>query len=203
MRSSAGATHFSSRKCCHPQTIEVGANARRPLGIQVTVANHETFPFTDKVFGVLLQYPTTEGAIIDYEPFIKSAHAAGALAIVAADLLALALVRPPGEMGADVAVGSSRSVSAFQLGCGGPHAAYFATRDQYKRHLPGRLVGVSHDAAGRPAYRLALQTREQHIPPRQSDEQHLHGAGAARGHGLDVCGLSWTRRIAENCPPRA
>jgi glycine dehydrogenase len=147
---------------CHPQTIEVVQTRARPLGIQVTVGNHETFSFTDKVFGVLLQYPTTEGAIIDYEPFIKSAHAAGALAIVAADLLALALVRPPGEMGADVAVGSSQRFGV-PLGCGGPHAAYFATRDQYKRHLPGRLVGVSHDAAGRPAYRLSLQTREQHI----------------------------------------
>src|SRR4030095_8686090 len=153
---------FFVSEMCHPQTIQVVQTRARPLGIQVTVANHETFSFTDKVFGVLLQYPTTEGAIIDYEPFITSAHAAGALAIVAADLIALALVRPPGEMGADVAVGSSQRFGV-PLGCGGPHAAYFATRDQYKRHLPGRLVGVSHDAAGRPAYRLALQTREQHI----------------------------------------
>ena len=157
-----GRDTFFVSEMCHPQTIEVVQTRARPLGIQVTVANHETFSLTDKVFGVLLQYPTTEGAIIDYEPFIKSAHAAGALAIVAADLLALALVRPPGEMGADVAVGSSQRFGV-PVGCGGPHAAYFATRDQYKRHLPGRLVGVSHDAAGRPAYRLALQTREQHI----------------------------------------
>ncbi len=157
-----GRDTFFVSEMCHPQTIEVVQTRARPLGIQVTVGDHATFPFTDKVFGVLLQYPTTEGAIIDYEPFIKSAHAAGALAIVAADLLALALVRPPGEMGADVVVGSSQRFGV-PLGCGGPHAAYFATRDQYKRHLPGRLVGVSHDAAGRPAYRLALQTREQHI----------------------------------------
>ena len=157
-----GRDTFFVSEMCHPQTIEVVQTRARPLGIQVTVANHETFSFTDKVFGVLLQYPTTEGAIIDYEPFIESAHSAGALAIVAADLLALALVRPPGEMGADVAIGSSQRFGV-PVGCGGPHAAYFATRDQYKRHLPGRLVGVSHDAAGRPAYRLALQTREQHI----------------------------------------
>jgi glycine dehydrogenase len=157
-----GRNTFFVSEMCHPQTIEVVQTRARPLGIQVTVANHETFSFTDKVFGVLLQYPTTEGAVSDYEPFIKSAHAAGALAIVAADLLALVLLRPPGEMGADVAVGSSQRFGV-PLGCGGPHAAYFATRDQYKRHLPGRLVGVSHDAAGRPAYRLSLQTREQHI----------------------------------------
>jgi glycine cleavage system P protein (glycine dehydrogenase) len=154
-------TFFVSDQC-HPQTIEVVQTRAWPLGIQVAVGDHASFSFTDEVFGVLLQYPTTEGAIINYEPFIKSAHEAGALAIVAADLLALTLIRPPGEMGADVAVGSTQRFGV-PLGCGGPHAAYFATRDQYKRHLPGRLVGVSHDAAGRAAYRLALQTREQHI----------------------------------------
>ncbi len=154
-------TFFVSRGC-HPQTIEVVQTRARPLGIEVVIGDHATFQFTDKVFGVLLQYPTTDGAVIDYEPFIKSAHEAGALAIVAADILALTLLRPPGEMGADVAVGSTQRFGV-PLGFGGPHAAYFATRDQYKRHMPGRLVGVSHDAAGRPAYRLALQTREQHI----------------------------------------
>ncbi|MEO6969520.1 MAG: aminomethyl-transferring glycine dehydrogenase [Chthoniobacterales bacterium] len=152
---------FVSEKC-HPQTIEVVQTRAKPLGIQVVVGDAATFQPNDKVFGVLLQYPTTDGAIIDYEPFIKFAHAAGALAIVAADILALTLLRPPGEMGADVAVGSTQRFGV-PLGFGGPHAAYFATRDQYKRHMPGRLVGVSHDAAGRPAYRLALQTREQHI----------------------------------------
>ena len=147
---------------CHPQTIEVVQTRAKPLGIQVAVGNHANFALTDQVFAVLLQYPTTDGAVLDYEPFIKEAHAAGALAIVAADILALTLIRPPGEMGADVAVGTTQRFGV-PLGCGGPHAAYLATRDQYKRHLPGRLVGVSHDAAGRPAYRLALQTREQHI----------------------------------------
>ena len=158
----SGRDTFFVSESCHPQTIEVVQTRAKPLGIQVTVGDHATFSFTDKVFGVLLQYPTTEGAVIDYEPFIKSAHDAGALAIVATDLLALTLIGPPGEMGADVAVGSTQRFGV-PLGCGGPHAAYFATRDQYKRHMPGRLVGVSHDAAGRPAYRLALQTREQHI----------------------------------------
>jgi len=153
---------FFVSEMCHPQTIAVVQTRAKPLDIKVVVGNSAIFRFSDKVFGALLQYPTTDGAIIDYEPFIKSAHEAGALAIVAADILALTLLRPPGEMGADVAVGSTQRLGV-PLGGGGPHAAYFATRDQYKRHMPGRLVGVSHDAAGRPAYRLALQTREQHI----------------------------------------
>jgi glycine dehydrogenase len=159
---SSGRDTFFVSEMCHPQTIEVVQTRAHPLGIQVAIGNPATFRFTEKVFGVLLQYPTTDGAIIDYEPFIKAAHNAGALAIIAADILALTLLRPPGEMGADVAVGTTQRFGV-PLGCGGPHAAYFATRDQYKRHLPGRLVGVSHDAAGRPACRLALQTREQHI----------------------------------------
>ncbi|CAN5579950.1 aminomethyl-transferring glycine dehydrogenase [soil metagenome] len=153
---------FFVSESCHPQTIQVVRTRAQPLGIKVRVGDHANFALTDRIFGVLLQYPTTDGAIIDYEAFIKSAHDAGALAIVAADILALTLIRPPGEMGADVAVGTTQRFGV-PLGWGGPHAAYFATRDQYKRHMPGRLVGVSHDAAGRPAYRLALQTREQHI----------------------------------------
>ena len=147
---------------CHPQTIEVVQTRAHPLGIRVEVNDPDEFVFTDQVFGVLLQYPASDGAIVDWEPVIKEAHEAGALAIVAADPLALTLIRPPGEMGADVAVGSTQRFGV-PLGAGGPHAAYIATRDAYKRHLPGRLVGVSHDAAGRPAYRLSLQTREQHI----------------------------------------
>src|SRR5262249_18872271 len=147
---------------CHPQTIEVVRTRAKPLGINVVVGDPEKFAPGEKVFGVLLQYPATDGAIIDWEETIKTAHESGALAVVAADPLALTLLRPPGEMGADVAVGSTQRFGV-PLGFGGPHAAYMATRDQYKRHLPGRLVGVSHDAAGRPAYRLSLQTREQHI----------------------------------------
>ncbi len=157
-----GRRTFFVSQSCHPQTIAVVQTRAKPLGIEVVVGNHVSFAFSDQVFGVLLQYPATDGAVFDYEPFIKSAHDAGALAIVAADILALTLIRPPGEMGADVAVGSTQRFGV-PLGGGGPHAAYFATRDQHKRHMPGRLVGVSHDAAGRPAYRLALQTREQHI----------------------------------------
>ena len=147
---------------CHPQTIEVVRTRAKPLGIEIKVDNYARFKFDDSVFGAVVQYPATDGAICDYEDFVKSAHAAGALVVVAADILALTLLKPPGEFGADVVVGNTQRFGV-PLGFGGPHAAYFATRDQYKRHMPGRLVGVSHDAEGRPAYRLALQTREQHI----------------------------------------
>jgi glycine dehydrogenase len=147
---------------CHPQTIAVVQTRAKPLGITIEIGDYSRFKFDDTVCGALVQYPATDGAIHDYTDFIKQAHDAGALVVVAADILALTLLKPPGEFGADVAVGNTQRFGV-PLGFGGPHAAYFATRDQYKRHMPGRLVGVSHDAEGRPAYRLALQTREQHI----------------------------------------
>jgi len=147
---------------CHPQTIEVVRTRAKPLGIEIVTGDFADFKFDEAVFGALVQYPATDGAIYDYEKFARGAHEAGALFVVAADILALTLLKPPGEFGADVAVGSTQRFGV-PLGFGGPHAAYIATRDQFKRHLPGRLVGVSHDAEGRPAYRLALQTREQHI----------------------------------------
>ena len=147
---------------CHPQTIEVVRTRAKPIGIEVKIENFSSFKFDNAVFGALVQYPATDGAIHDYAGFVKQAHEAGALVVVAADILALTLLKPPGEFDVDVVVGSTQRFGV-PLGFGGPHAAYFATRDQYKRHMPGRLVGVSHDAEGRPAYRLALQTREQHI----------------------------------------
>ena len=147
---------------CHPQTIAVVQTRAQPLGIEVVIGDFAKFKFKDSVFGALVQYPATDGAIFDYAEFVRQAHEAGALAVVAADILALTLLKPPGEFGADVVVGNTQRFGV-PLGFGGPHAAYFATRDQYKRHMPGRLVGVSHDAAGKPGYRLALQTREQHI----------------------------------------
>src|SRR5438046_890368 len=147
---------------CHPQTIQVVRTRAKPLGINIKIDNFSRFKFDSTVFGALVQYPATDGAIYDYTEFVRQAHTAGALVVVAADILALTLLKPPGEFGADVAVGSTQRFGV-PLGFGGPHAAYIATRDQFKRHLPGRLVGVSHDAEGRPAYRLALQTREQHI----------------------------------------
>jgi glycine dehydrogenase len=147
---------------CHPQTIAVVQTRAKPLGIEIKIDNFEKFKFDQSVFGALVQYPATDGAIYDYTEFVRHAHDAGALVVVAADILALTLLRPPGEFGADVAVGNTQRFGV-PLGFGGPHAAFFATRDQFKRHMPGRLVGVSHDAEGRLCYRLALQTREQHI----------------------------------------
>jgi glycine dehydrogenase len=145
---------------CHPQTVDVVRTRAVPLGIEVVVGDPTELP--DGCFGVLLQYPGSSGAVRDHAAIVEAAHEAGALVTVAADLLALVLLRAPGEIGADVVVGSSQRFGV-PLGFGGPHAAFIATRDAHKRTLPGRLVGVSVDAAGRPAYRLTLQTREQHI----------------------------------------
>ncbi len=147
---------------CHPQTIAVVQTRAKPLGIEIKIGDYSEFKFDSTIFGALVQYPATDGAIYDYAEFVRKAHDAGALVVVAADILALTLLKPPGEFGADVAVGNTQRFGV-PLGFGGPHAAYFATRDEFKRHMPGRLVGVSHDAEGRSAYRLALQTREQHI----------------------------------------
>ncbi|HXI53175.1 MAG TPA: aminomethyl-transferring glycine dehydrogenase, partial [Candidatus Saccharimonadales bacterium] len=153
---------FFVSETCHPQTIEVVRTRARALGCEVLVGNHHRFDFSRPVFAALLQYPATDGTVHDYRDFLERVHAHDALAIVAADLLALTLLTPPGEFGADVAVGNSQRFGV-PLGYGGPHAAFFATRAAFKRIMPGRLVGVSKDAQGRPALRLTLQTREQHI----------------------------------------
>ena len=153
---------FFVSAACHPQTIDVVKTRAAALGLKVEVGDHLTFQFHDRVFGALVQYPDTFGAVLDYSGFIEQAHAAGALVAVAADLLSLTVLRPPGEFGADVALGSAQRFG-IPLGYGGPHAAFFATRDAFKRNLPGRIVGVSKDSRGRPAMRLALRTREQHI----------------------------------------
>ncbi|MEM9467442.1 MAG: aminomethyl-transferring glycine dehydrogenase [Actinomycetota bacterium] len=145
----------------HPQTISVVETRAEPIGLETVVADPGTADL-DGVFGVLVQYPGTTGEIVALEPIIERAHAAGALVVVAADPLALTVLTPPGELGADVVVGSTQRFGV-PMGFGGPHAAYFATRESYQRSLPGRVVGVSVDAKGRAALRLALQTREQHI----------------------------------------
>ncbi len=147
---------------CHPQTIDVVKTRAGARGIEVRVSSYEDFKIGPEVFGALVQYPATDGAVIDYTKTVEELHAADALATVAADLLSLVLLTPPGEWGADIVVGNSQRFGV-PLGYGGPHAAYFATRDEFKRHLPGRIIGVSRDADGKPALRMALQTREQHI----------------------------------------
>ena len=154
-------TFFVSENC-HPQNIAVVRTRGSALGVEVVVGNHESFQFNEKVFGALIQYPDTFGVICDYSGLAEKAHAAGAMLTVATDLLALTLIKPPGEWGADIAVGSAQRFGV-PLGYGGPHAAFFATRDEFKRQMPGRIVGVSKDSRGKPALRLALGTREQHI----------------------------------------
>jgi glycine dehydrogenase len=153
---------FMIAEGCHPQTIAVVRTRAEARGVQTVVADPATFEFRPGVIGALLQYPTTDGQLVDYRACCDEAHAAGALVTVATDLLALTLLAPPGEWGADIAVGTSQRFGV-PMGYGGPHAAFFATREEHKRHVPGRLIGVSKDAAGRPALRMALQTREQHI----------------------------------------
>jgi glycine dehydrogenase len=157
----AGGVFFVDAEC-HPQTIAVVATRAEPLGIEVVVGDPPTDLSPGDTFGVLLQHPGTSGVVRDLRPAIEAVHAAGGLAVVATDLLACTLLVPPGELGADAAVGSAQRFGV-PMGFGGPHAGFLATRHAYRRSLPGRLVGVSIDAAGRPAHRLALQTREQHI----------------------------------------
>lgn len=151
---------FFASQHCHPQTLEVLRTRAEPLGIELVIGDEAAG--LPECFGVLLQYPHSLGSVQDYRALTEAAHAQGALVAVATDLLALALLAPPGEWGADIAVGTAQRFGV-PLGFGGPHAGFMACRDAYKRNMPGRLVGVSRDAQGAPALRLALQTREQHI----------------------------------------
>ena len=154
-------TFFVSSQC-HPSTIEVVRTRARARGWNIVVGDHRTWAPDGRAFGALVQYPATDGTLSDYSSFVQRVHDAGGLVTVASDLLALTLLAPPGEWGADVVVGNSQRFGV-PLGYGGPHAAFYATRDDYRRHIPGRIIGVSHDSRGRPALRMALQTREQHI----------------------------------------
>ncbi|HNK59607.1 MAG TPA: aminomethyl-transferring glycine dehydrogenase, partial [Leptospiraceae bacterium] len=147
---------------CHPQTIDVVRTRAIPVGFNVVVGDYKKFKADKSFFAVLIQYPATNGNVYDYEELIKQAHANGVLVVTAADLMSLAILKSPGELGADVAVGSTQRFG-LPLGFGGPHAGYLATKEEYKRSLPGRLIGVSKDSQGAPAMRLSLQTREQHI----------------------------------------
>ena len=152
---------FVSEKC-FAQTIDVIKTRAQCIGIDIVVGNHEKISFDESYFGAIVQYPDERGAVMDYRSFIASVHGSGALAVVAADLLSLALLKPPGEFGADVVVGSTQRFG-IPMGYGGPHAAFFATRSEFIRHMPGRIIGVSVDAQNSRAYRMTLQTREQHI----------------------------------------
>ncbi len=156
-----GNVYFVARDC-HPQTIDVLRTRARPLDIEVVVGDPSTDSLPDGVFGALLQYPGTRGDVADHRAFIERVQAGRGLVTMAADILALTLITPPGELGADIAVGNTQRFGV-PMGYGGPHAAYMATKDAYKRSLPGRLVGVSRDTKGNRGYRLALATREQHI----------------------------------------
>jgi glycine dehydrogenase len=160
--STAASPVFLADSGCHPQTLEVLRTRALPLGIEVVTGDVAALVERHDCFGALVQYPATDGGIRDWRGLAERVHARQGVLVVAADLLALTLLAPPGEWGADIAVGTTQRFG-MPMGCGGPHAAFFACRDGFKRSMPGRLVGVSIDAHGKPAYRLALQTREQHI----------------------------------------
>ena len=147
---------------CFPQTIDLLKNRSEPLGIELIIGDASTFDFNEEVFGAIVQYPSLNGEAKDYNEFVTQMHEKGALVTVAADLLSLALLTPPGEWGADIVCGTTQRFG-IPMGFGGPHAAYFATRDEFKRSLPGRIIGLSVDVDGKAALRMALQTREQHI----------------------------------------
>ncbi|MDZ7690229.1 MAG: hypothetical protein U5K69_03560 [Balneolaceae bacterium] len=156
------ANSFSS-ELRHPQTIDILKGRAEPQNIELVIGDHKELDLTDaELFGILLQYPATDGEVYDYSNIIEAAKDQDVKTVVAADLLSLTLLTPPGEMGADVVVGSTQRFG-IPMGYGGPHAAYFATREEYQRKVPGRIIGVTQDAEGNPAYRMALQTREQHI----------------------------------------
>jgi glycine dehydrogenase len=157
-----GQTFFVAEDC-HPQMLAVLQTRAQPLNIALQIGDPDTLDFTPgKIFGLLLSYPSTDGVLRSYEGLVRKAHEAGALVVASTDLLALTLLVAPGEWGADIAVGSSQRFG-IPMGYGGPHAAFLSTREEFKRQIPGRIVGVSKDTKGRKAYRLALQTREQHI----------------------------------------
>lgn len=153
---------FFVSNTCHPQTIDLIKTRSEPLGIQLIIGDHQKLDMNIPIFAALIQYPATHGSIYQYSEFIHKVQSSGALVIMAADLLSLALLSSPGELKVDIAVGSTQRFGV-PIGYGGPHAAYFATKDEYKRLIPGRIVGVSRDVHQKPAMRLALQTREQHI----------------------------------------
>ena len=158
----SGKVQFFVDENCFTQTIEVLETRSNPLNIELVIGDWKSFKFTEKTFGALLQYPNKVGAVEDYSGFVEAAKQNGARVAVASDLMALIKLKPPGEWGADVVVGNSQRFGV-PMGFGGPHAAFFATQEEFKRFIPGRIIGVSQDRNGNRALRMALQTREQHI----------------------------------------
>ena len=158
----AGANKFFVDEDIFPQTMDVITTRSKPLGIELVTGKYTQALFNDTFFGSMIQYPAASGQIRNYKAFTEMAHSSGMLVGVAADLMSLALLTPPGEWGADIVVGSSQRMG-LPMSFGGPHAGFFATREELKRSMPGRIIGVSVDAQGNNALRMALQTREQHI----------------------------------------
>ncbi len=158
---------FFVSETCHPQTIGVLRTRAEPLGIELVIGDHRAAVFDAPLLGAIVQYPASNGTIYDYRDFAEKVHEAGGLLVVAADLLSLTLLKPPGEFDADIAVGSTQRFGV-PMGYGGPHAAFLSTQEKFKRKMPGRIAGLSQDVEGQPAIRLALQTREQHIRREQA-----------------------------------
>jgi len=162
LRKNQNANVFFVSKAVYPQTIDILKTRAQPYGIELLIGDHQSVELTDSMFGAIVQYPAGDGAVYDYKDFATAGHEKGIKLTVAVDIMSLALLTPPGEWGADIVVGSSQRFGV-PMGFGGPHAAFFATKEEYKRSMPGRIIGVTIDSAGNYALRMALQTREQHI----------------------------------------
>jgi len=189
----------------HPQTIGVIQTRARAFGYEIIIGDPAKDLKPETVFAALLSYPGSSGEIRDYRGVIDKLHGAGAMAIMATDLLALALLTPPGELGADIAVGSAQRFGV-PMGYGGPHAAFFATREEFKRAMPGRIIGVSIDAEGHRALRMAMQTREQHIRREKATSNICTNQGLmalAASVYLSLLGQNGLRQVAELCYHKA
>jgi glycine dehydrogenase len=185
-------------KTVFPQTIDVVKGRAIPKGIEVVVDSIDKFDANENYFAIILQYPDGNGEIHDYSSFIKNAKANDVYVVMCADIMSLALITPPGELGADIAVGSTQRFGV-PIGYGGPHAAYMACSEEFTRQIPGRIIGVSIDKHGNRALRMALQTREQHIKREKSHIKYLYGTSTISNNGKYVCYLSWCRRYKKYC----
>ena len=177
-----------------PQTLSLLQTRAIPLGIELVIGNHENFDFSSEFYGALLQYPGKYGQVNDYAEFARKAQENEIKVAVAADILSLVLLTPPGEWGVDVVVGTTQRFG-IPLGYGGPHAAFFATKEAYKRNIPGRIIGLTKDTDGNDALRMALQTREQHIKRDKATSNICTAPSFIGGNGRHVCSISWTRRV--------